>query len=454
MQAVESRLSCSTCNTAFPFLTERIPVILPDPEPFIANAYLQYEKFLSERRKELLKLKSLIKGGYDRESDVVLKIELAYQVNDKIIKKISDSLKHHLSIENITDLYLEDKAGQQSYMVSFIYLMRDWGWLPNGESEVQQITQHVTQALQQHAGIQDDDNVLFLGAGMGRVASEVSKHFRASMYALDNSITMAYLFDLVQREDLPFYEINLKNVEKTADIAIEHIARSKNPEGVNSPLPDIHYLVGDASKLPFPDNSLSAVVSIFFSDVLPLPVLIKEVRRVLKTNGVFIHLGPLEYHHDDVRFMYSLEETKHMFSKQHFRVYDHHTLVMPHCQVLQTGMFKTYRSWLFVAEKVAPFEKINDSTLVSVKRDMDFFQNGIIGNNTYLLNSSIVLGINDVYEGAETVLDILKIVQHNLRFDEMIKQLSIEYGEIGIQEQEKIKKILLDLANRGVLLLE
>ena len=295
LQHDKSKLVCTSCNISYPLLTAEVPIIMPDPDVFITNAYLQYEKVLSDRNTDLQKLKTATGGGYDRSSEVVDKLELAYQTNDRILLEIIKSLKHLVSADHIKDAYLKDKAGPQSYMFNFSYLIRDWGSVPNGESEIQTITEHVIKALEKHPIAQEDSSILFLGAGMGRIAYEVSGHLEKKVYAIDNSITMAYLFDKISREDLCFFEVNLKNVENVGDLVVEHLASTRGSlKKIRNYKPDVQYLVGDAARLPFPDNSLSSVVSVYFTDVIPLPLLIKEVKRVLKNDGIFIHFGPLE----------------------------------------------------------------------------------------------------------------------------------------------------------------
>ena len=422
----------------------------------MTQAYLQYGKFLAERKVEVQKFKSVANSGYERAAGLAERLQQAYQTNDEIIQEIANELEAHLSTSHIREAYLNDKASPLAYMVNNIYLIRDWGQTPGGESEIAHITEQLAGALAQSAPDtpSDSDAILFLGAGMGRVACEVAGRIPGRVYALDNSVTMAYTADKVRRQDIPFFEINLKNVEAPENMVVEHLASvgacKAGPEAASR----VQYLLGDASKLPFADNSLSAVVSVFFTDVIPLPMLLKEVKRVLKPNGVFVHYGPLEYHHEDARFMFSLEETRSMFARQHFDVSDYQTFWMPHCQVLQTGMFKTYRCWLFSAVKRPSYYSISETTRLTIAREMEFFQNGAIGNGVYRINASIVLGINDIYEGADTVLDILKIIQTGKSFGDMIGELSLEYGEIGTAEQEQIKHILAGLADKGVLLID
>ena len=54
-------------------------------------------------------------------------------------------------------------------------------------------------------------------------------------------------------------------------------------------LPAVH---GDARRLPFPDSSLDAAISVMVhTDVPAYPPILTEVHRVLKPDGVFVHVG-------------------------------------------------------------------------------------------------------------------------------------------------------------------
>ena len=54
-------------------------------------------------------------------------------------------------------------------------------------------------------------------------------------------------------------------------------------------LPAVH---GDARRLPFPDSSLDAAISVMVhTDVPAYSPILTEVHRVLKPDGVFVHVG-------------------------------------------------------------------------------------------------------------------------------------------------------------------
>ena len=53
---------------------------------------------------------------------------------------------------------------------------------------------------------------------------------------------------------------------------------------------DIHWIVGSTAKLPFMDESVNVIISIFS------PITLSEVERVLKPGGKFIVISPNEHH--------------------------------------------------------------------------------------------------------------------------------------------------------------
>ena len=54
-------------------------------------------------------------------------------------------------------------------------------------------------------------------------------------------------------------------------------------------------------------DGVSLEASEEFTDVLPLSVLLKEVKRLLMPGGVFVHFWPLDYHFDDIDERRALE---------------------------------------------------------------------------------------------------------------------------------------------------
>jgi ubiquinone/menaquinone biosynthesis C-methylase UbiE len=105
--------------------------------------------------------------------------------------------------------------------------------------------------------------------------------------------------------------------------------------------------------MPFKDASLSAVLSLFFTDVIPIHQWINEIYRSLSKNGVFIHIGPLDYHFEDLEYQYSVEEMKEIFKQHQFEIIYEDFKKMPHLNHGERHMsMKLYNTWVFVARKI------------------------------------------------------------------------------------------------------
>jgi SAM-dependent methyltransferase len=77
--------------------------------------------------------------------------------------------------------------------------------------------------------------------------------------------------------------------------------------------------VGDACALPVEDGAVDAVVSVFFTDVVPASRLFPEVARVLRPGGRFISVGPLHYHGAGVAEQYTRAELPSVLERHGLR---------------------------------------------------------------------------------------------------------------------------------------
>jgi len=80
------------------------------------------------------------------------------------------------------------------------------------------------------------------------------------------------------RREVRLFEINERIAYDLAGLARPITASAKSSAPID-------YCVADARQMPFADASLDLVVSAFFTDVVPLSALLREVRRVLAPEG-------------------------------------------------------------------------------------------------------------------------------------------------------------------------
>jgi len=136
---------------------------------------------------------------------------------------------------------------------------------------------------------------------LGRIACELTTIFDR-VYATDKSYSIAYFFKKLFEEDIYFYEINNIDVASSRNM-MRHLKASftppsnkkvKNQEFIKK-AEKVNYFVSDVTNLPLENQSLSAFISIYFTDVVALKLYFTELVRVLKPNGLFVHFGPLAY---------------------------------------------------------------------------------------------------------------------------------------------------------------
>jgi SAM-dependent methyltransferase len=182
---------------------------------------------------------------------------------------------------------------------------------------------------------------------MGRLAFEGGKHF-SSVIATELSFAEAALFTAVRAGPVDFCRMNWHGVASEPEYV--QVYRAVFPsENYGS---NIDYVIADAISLPIPDASLEAVVSIFFTDVIPLSRLLPEVRRVLRPGGRFISVGPLSYGFADKSEWLTQEEIRFVVQNMHEMTFESGDNVFEVPYMDHPGYRRTiYRVWRFVATR-------------------------------------------------------------------------------------------------------
>lgn len=106
------------------------------------------------------------------------------------------------------------------------------------------------------------------------------------------------------------------------------------------------YLVGSAAALPLAPQSIPTIVSVHFTDVLPLTAYLPEMIRLVKPSGLFIHFDPLDYHFADVAHHLSGEEIRQIFVDNGFKVVLDTSVQTEHLPLAQSMAYHIYDSWL------------------------------------------------------------------------------------------------------------
>ncbi len=224
-------------------------------------------------------------------------------------------------------------------------LHTDWGHSPEGEAEIAEVCALALElAGEPVPGA--DLHPLFLGAGNGRHAFELSRHL-GSGSAIDISIDRMWLFDqLLQRP------LELAAFEDGAPRTREELTRLYETEPPKSP-PGLQLAVADARQLPLLDGSVTHAFSIYFTDMVPLGQLLPEVARVLSPGGAFLHVGPLHYSFPDAAWRLAPDELPTVFREFGLEIEQLRERTLERGRSNASGAQLTYRALAFRARKTA-----------------------------------------------------------------------------------------------------
>lgn len=276
-------LQCNICNKIYPKILG-IPVLVDEPKKLIALTYWHYLDGLAKIDNQIAEL-SLSSNFPSNEKQ---KQVSALTTNKSLLLELKDILEKQFHVSMIPSLRSSDNMSL-NYVTNFDYLKRDWTFLPHYEKEISNILENLTASIKSLEGIAKKPKILFLGAGTGRIAYELAKQY-SEITAIDRSLLMSSLFQKVQTENIEFCEVTFKNVERES-VSNYSIEAKKN---ITSKIDKVRYVTGDASNLPFQKDNFDIIISVYFSDVLPLGYFFPEVKRVLKSKWSLHPLGSIE----------------------------------------------------------------------------------------------------------------------------------------------------------------
>jgi len=149
-------------------------------------------------------------------------------------------------------------------------------WTPTDDFD--RVKRTIVSALTRHG--QNAGPIAVLGAGACGMVHAVSTEFER-VCGIDLCVPML----LIARDVMRGNSITV-HVERADWRAIELRRRQAATD-------NIQLAVADASSLPFPDNSLAAVVTQFLLDIVGNPARVaSEIRRTLRPGGVWVNFSP------------------------------------------------------------------------------------------------------------------------------------------------------------------
>jgi len=313
-------LRCPNCGYEFLVFDNKIPILLKDYRPNLAASYLQHKPLIGENEELIQQVRDAKVRQPDRTPLLDEAIH-AYEGNNRYFQGLQAAIQRYISASEIEEM--EGSLPKQYTLDEGIeFFHRDWCWSRRSEEEIATIVE--TLFHQVDAFAEDVDTVLVPGAGAGRFVCELTAKFD-SCFAFDYALHMAQIFYDVLEEDLTLSKVNLRsNVARTEDVVVEHRLSLDAPgsQRIKSQLAEsnLSYFVGDALDVPLPNDSLSAIICVYFIDIVPVRAHLREILRLLTPGGLFLNLGPLRYPRGDVSNMLSGDELLSLFRQSGFDI--------------------------------------------------------------------------------------------------------------------------------------
>ncbi len=289
---------CPGCGHRIPRLAGRLPILVADPETYLLGERRILDHLAAEHRTaaEVYADRAPSAG---RRAPILAAIAGGLRVNAALLEDLSGCLP--------------DSQAQPALYASapgadlFGALARDWTGAAETEAELAAIRTAIWPALETAP-----ERLLVLGAGTGRLLCDLGGEFPGAI-GVELSAAMAGAYArLTERGSLDFHRVMRGNFRRAADegrrLRAERTLSASRPP----------YLVADATCLPVRDGAVDVVLSVFFTDLVPLSKLLPEALRVLRTGGRFIHFGPLGYAFDDPAEHHALDELPDVFAAQGF----------------------------------------------------------------------------------------------------------------------------------------
>lgn len=319
------QLRCPCCGTSYPVLDGQVPILLSNPAEYLRLSLHENEKLIKGLEGNLQAIAQTLMQGTSKRPEALRRLRQAYSTNIALRRRITQSL---IALGAATPASAAGDANdprrpaseksfpglsnpRTGYVTDLLeYLRQDWGQLPDCREDVATIERTVADSILSHA--RGRSAALVLGAGTGRFAWALRDHF-SQIEALDLSAAMALSYSYLTRDELRFYELN-ERIAYTLDGLAREIVATIPKDDPGAQKGALRYCVADALHAPFPSRSIPVIVSVFFSDVVPMPQLLREVDRLLAPGGIFVHFGPLGYHFYNYEEMRTADEVRDLFA--------------------------------------------------------------------------------------------------------------------------------------------
>ena len=447
-------LYCATCGAAYPILGA-VPILVPQPWKYLADQAVRLTRAAAQLRGEIDKRVGWA-NEWPKYANEFLTQSRALKRNLSIAERFQQTALERLTARHVVAA-LENGATNRrqndyDFFQIFDYARRDWGGEDACEEEALTIARLAGDAIEEaKAGAR----ILSLGAGTGRIADELDARF-GSVDAIDLSLPMALFHDSLRTHSTPFSVVELKNKRRASDTVVELVAARRRRLRTG-----VRYAVADATMAPWPDGAFSCLASVYFTDLIPLSKLLPAAIRLLQPNGVFVHVGPLGYHHERECDHLAAEQLAQRLSESGFQIVKMDFQRSTHLVQTDSLQRLEFQNMILVARK-----EISDNTHRSISANItprDVLS--ICGKVTIstcrevsdaaedILSSELKTSTGISMKLSPPVTRLMEIIDGNRTYAEIVDHLIAMTGAEELQDEElaEIQKELTELVNVGAL---
>lgn len=337
-----AKYSTANDTVIYPNLWEQVPILIANPVEAIHKEIIIYNKQINQLKNQINLLQKDLPRNEFRK-DLTQKINAAFQYRIKTYQYFIKELLPISGFDNPENIPAQNIPKKKNYSINYTYPLRDLTSRAEDNKELKLILSTVHDLFSHHIG--NVENSIILGAATCPLYKAVQP-FSKNYCSMDIALNMPLYIKAIEQKAIDkIYEINNKNVSKTQNYIVP---QEVNP---NLNLADYNYLIADAQNLPFADQSIDVLIANYFTDTMPIWLILKEAKRVLKPNGYYLHFGPLRYHFNDIRLMYSEEEIKYIFEKENFKFLHENHIEEAHCNSPYNNVTNYSLNWIFLAQQ-------------------------------------------------------------------------------------------------------
>ena len=434
-----------------PYEFQGLSIYVDAPKQYLAQCYLLYHahaQYINHKIEQLTQYEGPRKA-------IMEALRRAYIHNLEPVNELLSALNEQLSAAEVLNAKLHRTSAPAKYLTDYLYLQRDWEG-EAGEAQIMAVKNALIQGLEK-AGHSPGGNALILGAGLNRYALELHQQFD-QLYITDKSLSMAWNFNRLRQNPFHFYEINLQNAKAPHNI-VERISVSI-PEHLRKVIEEKStFFIADAMNIPLMDNSFNAVFSIYFSDVMALKLLFREVNRVLQPGGYFIHFGPLQYFFENEGEMLSAEEFKAHFLASGYELVFEDYIEAPHLPSRFNLRQTLYNNWLMVVRQKPQARQSTSSHVQALVMDsvpnfvnpLKYEVAGSFEPNATTEEQVTLIIDQERFSIDPFLLHILNAIDGNRSISEIIQFFQEDYF-LEAAEKTAILEFLQQLCDKGLLL--